>query len=103
MGLSVEPVDIEQPRWVVREPTYLVQFWEKLSDPEPPVVPFWSCYSVRLRGVRDIEEAISWAETNAANREIALYAEVDRGDQHGDVLLRGWDPTWGPASGPIQA
>jgi len=50
---------------------------------------------IRLRGARDVHEAIGWAEANAGGRDVAVYAEVDRGPEHGHVLLVGNDPTRG--------
>jgi hypothetical protein len=93
MAISEEPVDITEARWVVSHPTYRVEFWERLSNPEPPLVPMWASYVIRLRGAKDAHEAIAWAEANAHGRDITVYAEVDRGPEHGHVLLVGRDPT----------
>jgi hypothetical protein len=53
----------------------------------------WSSYVIRLRGAGDVHEAIAWADANAHGRSVAVYAEVDRGPEHGHVLLLGTDPT----------
>jgi hypothetical protein len=93
MAINEEPADTTEGRWVVEHPTYRVEFWERLSNPEPPLVPMWSSYVIRLRGAGDVHEAIAWADANAHGRSVAVYAEVDRGPEHGHVLLLGTDPT----------
>jgi hypothetical protein len=93
--IEERPVDVMESRWVVSQPSYQVQFWHQLNDPEPPLVPLWSCYSTRLVGVSEATEALAWAEARANGRRIVLYAEVDRGDDVGLVRLHGIDPTRG--------
>ena len=46
-----------------------------------------------LTDVRDVAEAIEWADANADGRTYTLYAVYERGSEHGLVLLRGLDPT----------
>lgn len=92
------PIEVEHPieleaRWVVDVPSYQVVFWRKRNDPEPPLVPLWSAEPHRLRGITDVSEVLAWAEANANGRDVAIYAEIDRGPNQGLVLLRGVDPT----------
>lgn len=88
------PVDIAEARWVEDSPTYQVVFWKRMNDPEPPLRPMWWSDATRLAGVGDIREVLEWAEAHAEGREIAIYAELDRGKEHGNVRLLGIDPTW---------
>jgi hypothetical protein len=88
------PIELEA-RWVVDQPTYQVVFWHKLNDPDPPLVPLWSEEPHRLRDVVDVSEVLTWANAHAEGREVAIYAEVDRGPDQGLVLVVGRDPTWG--------
>lgn len=87
------PVDIAESRWVEDQPTYQVHFWTKLNDPGPPFAPLWSKDAYRLAGVTDVHDVLEWAKARANGREIAIYAEVDRGHDRGDVRLVGVDPT----------
>jgi hypothetical protein len=89
------PVDIAEARWYEDEPTYQVVFWQKLNDPDPPLRPMWWSHSTRLAGVKDIYEVLEWAEAHADGRDIAIYVELDRGKENGNIRLLGVDPTWG--------
>lgn len=93
--IEERPIQIDEIRWVVLKPSYQVQYWRKLNDPLPPLVPMWESELHRIDGVEDVEEALAWAEANANGRRVVLYAEVDRGPEAGLVCLRGVDPTRG--------
>lgn len=92
--IEERPVDRYEVRWVEDEPTYQVHFWKRLNAPDPPLRPMWLQDSYRLTGVAGVQEAHEWAQARADGRDIAIYAELDRGDQHGLVRLMGFDPTW---------
>lgn len=91
--IEERPVDVTESRWVVGEPSYQVQFWRQLSDPEPPLMPLWESEVHRLVGVNDVADALGWAEAHAGGRRIVIYAEIDRGPNVGLVRVRGVDPT----------
>jgi hypothetical protein len=91
--IEERPIEIDESRWVVGEPSYQIQFWRKMNDPAPPLVPMWASELHRIVGVEDVEEALAWAEANAAGRRVVVYAEVDRAPNIGLVRLRGKDPT----------
>lgn len=97
-------IDIREARWA--EPTdpdvpasvYQVEFWTKLNDPAPPLAPMWQVETTRLAGVRDVRDALAWADERAAGRNVTIYVEVNRGPDMGRVRLIGVDPTWGQAT-----
>lgn len=91
--IEEQPVDVLESRWVVDTPTYQVHFWRQRSNPRPPAKPLWSSELHRLVGVRSVHEALEWAESHAGSRTVAVYAEVDRGEDLGLVLIYGTDPT----------
>lgn len=88
-----QPVDVTERRWVITGPSYQVQFWQKLNDPGPPLVPLWESEVHRLSEVSDVREILDWAKSNTAGRLVVIHAEVDRGDNTGLVGLYGSDPT----------
>jgi len=81
---------------------YHVTFWRQPQVP-PEQLPegvtqdrvMWSANEIDLLDVRDVVEALRWAEEEARRRDsiFTLYAVVDRGDGEGLVWLVGWDPT----------
>jgi hypothetical protein len=97
-------IDIRELRWAEpAEPagpasTYQVEFWTKLSDPEPPLAPLWQVEAIRLVDVQSIREVLAWADERAEGREVTIYVEVNRGSDAGRVRLVGVDPTSGNAT-----
>lgn len=55
----------------------------------------WAANENDLLEVRDVVEAVRWAEEEARRRGgiYTLYAVLDRGGSEGMVWLAGWNPT----------
>jgi hypothetical protein len=91
--IEERPFDILEERWLVETPSYQIQFWSQLDDPERATMPLWKCETHRIVGAEDVNDALDWAKAHAIGRRIALYAEVDRGPDQGVILIFGKDPT----------
>lgn len=61
-----------EPRESIESPGFRVNFWQRQS-PEAA----WSLEAFALTDVRDVREAIDWAEDHAQGRRFELFAEVD--------------------------
>jgi hypothetical protein len=55
----------------------------------------WAATENDMLDVRDVVEAVRWAEEEARRRGaiFTLYAVMDRGGQEGQLWLAGWNPT----------
>jgi hypothetical protein len=94
-------------QWTQPTTEYRVVIWEqpeKMEDTDPEIMG-WGEMTIDLVGVRDVHEAIEWAERRLAentgsysraggrvrDREYVLYAKVPGEDRF--VQIAGWDPT----------
>jgi hypothetical protein len=88
--------------WVARPASYVVSFWEKLTDPEPPVRPLWSQSGVEILGARDIVEVLSWVEEKAEGRLFTIDLGINLTQTvggSGTVRIYGEDPPqWNSAT-----
>ena len=81
---------------------YHVIFWRQPHVP-PEQLPegvtqdrvMWAANENDMLDVRDVVEAVRWAEEEARRRGaiFTLYAVMDRGGQEGQLWLAGWNPT----------
>jgi hypothetical protein len=91
--------------WVARPASYVVSFWEKLTEPEPPVMPLWSQSGVEILGALDIMEVLSWIEEKAEGRLFTIDLEINlaqTGGGSGRVRIYGEDPPqWNGATSRV--
>lgn len=81
------PVDPRDTGWEIDSPSYRVYLWRARAGG-------YESEEFELSGVRDVGEAIAWAESAArSERTYTLYVLVDQGDDRGLVRLLGVDPT----------
>lgn len=96
--MNAEPTDPRDGRWKDKPTAYRVDFWRPLGSLKarplhigvPMAADEWM-----LTDVRDVAEAIEWADVNAGGRTYTMYAVYDRGSERGLVHLLGIDPTSG--------
>lgn len=97
-------VDPRDRRWRDEPSAYRIDFWRPLGPPPPEgdsdIGRAYESDEWELTGVRNVEDAIAWANSVAAGREFTLYAVVDRGESRGLVRLCGTDPTVVPRPTP---
>lgn len=82
-------------RWMSDAPTYRVDFWRPIStaDPAKGVATGYKQDSYYVTEA-DVDEVISWAESEADGRGIVIYLSTTRhNDEPGLVRLSGEDPT----------
>jgi hypothetical protein len=97
--MEAQSTDPRDGRWRQDATAYRVDFWRPLGGLAPRELGIGVMFASDewlLTGVRDVVEAIAWADANADGRTYTLYAVLDRGgDARGLILLRGIDPTRG--------
>jgi hypothetical protein len=86
---------------------YRVVFWEHQLPPDESGIPAeqmaWQCFALDLTEVRDVHEAIAWAESNL-DSQLDTYDSGPHGERAYVVYVRvpneatylhvaGWDPT----------
>jgi hypothetical protein len=90
--------DPREDSWRGEPIAYRVDFWKPLGNLNPRRlsigVPFQSDEWM-LTDVRDVSEAIEWADAHADGRTYTLYAVYERGSERGLIHLLGVDPTYG--------
>jgi hypothetical protein len=92
--VGAQPVD-ERHGWEVDATTYHVFFWRALGNLKPRPMHIGVSYSsatFELTGMRDVTEALDWANANADGRTFTLYVCDDR-DPARFVQLFGVNPT----------
>jgi hypothetical protein len=90
--------DPREDRWRGEPIAYRVDFWKPLGNLNPRRlsigVPFQSDEWM-LTDVRDVSEAIEWADAHADGRTYTLYAVYESGAERGLIHLLGVNPTYG--------
>jgi len=100
--VNVQPVGETSHRWRLEADVYQVFFWRALGNLKPrPLhigVPYSSA-TFELTGVRDVFEALDWANANADGRTFTLYVVDNRfPGEVGLIKVFGINPTRGYVS-----
>ena len=99
--MEVRHVDPRDMQWESEPIGYRVYFWEPLEDgrsPRPGEAAPWASDEYELTEVRDVIEALEWADAKADGRRYTLYAVHQRGAPELGILhLLGVDPTIAPS------
>jgi hypothetical protein len=95
--MEVRGVDPRDMGWETEPVGYRVYFWERrkgVGPAGPQGADPWTSEEYELTEIRDVMEAIEWANSKAGGRRYTLYAIHQRGDSGlGMIRLLGVDPT----------
>lgn len=93
--MNIEAGPPPNPVWQQQARIYHVHFYRQLSNPEPPLVPFWESSEYQITDAGDVGKVLEWAQAEAAGRVIALFVEVRAvpPGPPGMLLLYGRNPT----------
>ncbi|MGH2935783.1 MAG: hypothetical protein ACRDL2_14900 [Gaiellaceae bacterium] len=95
--MEAQPISETSQRWKMDATAYRVFFWRAHGNLKPRAMHIGVGYSsetFELTGVRDVTEALDWANANAQGRTFTLYVVDDRDPgQTGLIQLFGINPT----------
>lgn len=94
--MQAQSADPREDGWHGEPIGYRVDFWRPMGNVEPRPLHIGVMFEASewlLTHIRDVAEAIEWADANADGRTYTLYAVYERGSERGLILLRGLDPT----------
>lgn len=97
--MKAEPVDPSNVVATIVWPTYRVYFWQQQARPaelahsRPPMA--MQATEWRLTSVRDVHEALAWADENKGGARFEVFVETIVVDGTELTRLAGFDPTQG--------
>jgi hypothetical protein len=90
--VEASPIDPRVESSLESNPDYRVDFWGPIKDGSGRVAADGSDEWL-LTGVRDVHEALDWANNNADGRRFVLYARFHDGQSIGVARLAGEEPS----------
>ena len=90
--MKASPIDPRVESSLELNPDYRVDFWGPIKDGGGRVVADGSDEWL-LTGVRDVQEALDWAHSEADGRRFVLYVRFHDGRSIGVARLAGEEPS----------